>query len=475
MKNISIPQKTFFIAALLIFSGVFFFMQGAYAQGSMVVQELIKMGKGFYESGHYEKAIHEFSKALLVEPYNEEALKCLEKMGVDGGVYGYQKTAVDHIYELSEEIAAYQNDLQALEAQKNAQQEYNAKLEQQKAYLKNMIAQKEEEKQNLSAESEEFRAVATMKLKENQDYISELEQGSRGKIVELVRLNTDLVEIKEELISDKNVIEGQAEELNGLKRDFEKYKKLNDEEARILTMKHEDELASLEKDRNDLGHEVFNVKDRHRQKMRQYQQAFVKKEAELKMEKSLSTIKSYRIAQQENRYSDLKEKLDVLRKQKIGLADEAEELRKQIRKLKQERTFRYASSSVDSKTDLKKQLVQRIRKQDADIMDLKTRLVEMLGQIDLLKEGPLEDGQRISELEQQVAGLEQEIAEKEKEMDFSLEQQDILEGRIEEYQERLDIVEGMITDKEERILFLEEQLGADVYPDEQGGAEDDGV
>ena len=56
-----------------------------------------------------------------------------------------------------------------------------------------------------------------------------------------------------------------------------------------------------------------------------------------------------------------------------------------------------------------------------------------------------------------------------------MEQQDILEGRIEEYQERLDIVEGMITDKEERILFLEEQLGADVYPDEQGGAEDDGV
>ena len=38
-----------------------------------------------------------------------------------------------------------------------------------------------------------------------------------------------------------------------------------------------------------------------------------------------------------------------------------------------------------------------------------------------------------------------------------------------------DIVEGMIKDKEERIFFLEEQLGADVYPDTQEDAEDDGI
>lgn len=59
--------------------------------------------------------------------------------------------------------------------------------------------------------------------------------------------------------------------------------------------------------------------------------------------------------------------------------------------------------------------------------------------------------------------MKKEIDAQEGEVNFSQKQQEILNDRIDEYRERLGIVEGMIKDKEERILFLEEQLGADVY------------
>lgn len=460
MINISNKSIRAFIIALLIFSGGFIVMQNVFAQ-SLVVGELIKTGKELYENGQYEDAIHEFSKVLLVESRNEDALFYLKEMGLDGGVYGSQKTAIDHIYDLNEEIIAHRNELQKLEDQNRSQEKFSQQLQEQKVYLENMIVQKEQEKKGFIEAGEEFRVAANMKLKEQQGHIDDLESSNQGKKQELIRLNTDMVEVKQELVLDKGTLEKKIQELDDLKNDFEKHQNLSEEEVRVLRIKYENELAGLEENNNILDQEVFDIKEQYRKNMRKYHAALVDKEAELKMEKNLSTVKSYRIAQQEGRYLEMKEALNALRKDKGVLADEAGILRDQIGKLKRKKTFRYSESLLDPSED---KLTDYIQKQDGVIIDLKARMVSLLGEIDALKkQGTEKDAEKIEDLEKQVDGLKKEIDDKAGELNFSQKQQSILSDRIDEYRERLGIVEGMIQDKEERILFLEEQLGADVY------------
>lgn len=458
MINVNNRGLRIFIIALLICGGVFIFTQQGILARSLVAAELINMGKEFYENGQSKEAIHEFSKALLIDPHNEDALFYLKEMGVEGGVYGYQKTALDYIYELNEEIIAHQNSLQNLKAQ----QQYSKDLQEQKTQLKNIIAQKEQEKKDIFGASEELRIVATMKLAEQQGYIEELEISNQGKKQELVRLNTDLVEIKQAFVLDKDMLKKKMQELDVLRSNFEKHQNLSEEELRALRITYEKELASLEESHNDLDHEVFGIKEQYRKNMRKYHSALLKKETELKMEKNLSAVKSYRIAQQENRYLKLRSGVDELIEVKTALVDEAELLRGYIKKIRREKTFRYSKSLAIPAED---KLTEYIHKQDGVIIDLKARMVDLLGKVRALKElGVEKDAEKIEDLKVQIDSLKKEIDDKAGELDFSQKQQEILGDRIDEYQKRLEIVEDMIKDKEERILFLEEQLGSDVYP-----------
>ncbi|MFH1783265.1 MAG: hypothetical protein ABH848_06595 [Candidatus Omnitrophota bacterium] len=55
---------------------------------------LIEYAKEFYEKGNKPEAIHEFRKALVVDPINREAISYLEKLGVD--VTDYRKRAEEY-------------------------------------------------------------------------------------------------------------------------------------------------------------------------------------------------------------------------------------------------------------------------------------------------------------------------------------------------------------------------------------------
>lgn len=444
------------VPALLMIGGMLFFCPHASAK-SLVAQELIQMGKELYENGSHEEALHEFSKVLLIEPRNEEALSYLEKMGFDDGIYGRRKSPLFDLYALNVEIVEYQQQIDQLNR------------EQQKDYekidaLQERIVQKENEKQQLIDENYELNAVATMKLKEQQEYIENLKQENELKKEELLRLNTDLAELKQELVADKTTLAQMTADLEGLEREYDQYQQMTEDEKQAMTNDYKKSLADLEEQRDHLEREIFKVKDRYRRNMRKYHDALVIKEADLKKEKNLSAVKSYRIAQQENRFLALKEELDNVKDQKEMLKDEAYLLQEEIRALKRKLTFRYVEmSGRESSEDLE----DHIRQQDEKLIQLKEQQIALLNKIEFLKEqGNEEDKQMIRDLNRQIDGLKKEIKQKEEEIEFQGKQQEALNGRIDEYQKRLDIVEGMIEDKEARILFLEEQLGADIYPDE---------
>lgn len=79
---------------------------------------LVKMGKDHLQKGQRDMAIHEFSKALMMDPHNETALKELHSLGIDQGLYSGARTSLERLSAMSEEINAYKTKLQDLEKHK---------------------------------------------------------------------------------------------------------------------------------------------------------------------------------------------------------------------------------------------------------------------------------------------------------------------------------------------------------------------
>jgi len=452
MKSIKILCRSLF---LLVAAGLFLPFACLAGEG-MVARDLAKVGVAHYEAGRYEDAIHELSKVLLLEPRNETALAYLRKMGIEGGVYGYNATPVNRVAELGEEILGYQQQLEELEQQRVVDQEHAQQLEAQKADLQNVITQKEQEKQQL----EELRAAASMKMKEQQEVITSLETQSQAKTDALVTANADLYEMKGQLLSEQRQLEDQQARLAEAQSVLDAHLKSSVEESRMTALEYEKKLAELQKQRDDLEHEYFTTQDKYRQDARRFNAVVRQKEDQIALGKNQLTIETFRAARQQKELEAMRAEMLTLRQQKTALEKEQVDLQKQIREAARQETFRYASSPAVPDTS---SLADHVRQQDQMIFDLKKRLVEYKDQIDALKKSEQKQDQgKLSALQSEADRLERQIQEKEKELAFSKEQQEILQDRIKDYQERLKIVEDMIKDKEERINFLEEQLGSDL-------------
>lgn len=457
MINTHIRFLRVLTGALLLFGGVFLLSNYSLAESSLIADSLLIEGKGLYAAGEYEKAIPLFSKALLIQPRNKEALEYLKKMGLNGGIYGSQKTMIDRIYDLIDDIELYRQDLRALEEQSRFQVEQTEQVKQQKQYLEELIQQKEQEKQQLMEKSEEFYAVAVMKGKE----VAELQNVTEQKTGELVRLNTDLFETKKQLLSDREVLESRNAELTTIRKNLDQYQKMSETQLHELKMQYEKDILELQKKRDALEHEIFNVADDRDEKVRRFDDALRQKDAMLTLEQGRLAVTSYQLAKQEAQVLRMREQVQILYTQRQDLIKEAEALREQIRQLRQDQNFRYARTA-DTKTKPQK-LVEHIKKQDEQIIDLKAHLTRLLEEAASLQKTDAVSEKEMAVLQDKIRALETEISDKEKELSFSKEQTASLEGRIKDYQERWDVVEEMIKDKEDRILFLEKEMGSDVF------------
>ena len=105
------------------------------ALANLISTDLVELGKEYYQAGDYSRAIHELSKALLADPADEEAKKYLNKMGLKDGVYHQDKTPIDKIADLSNEVVNYQQQLSDLEQANVQHLQAKEALEQQNASL----------------------------------------------------------------------------------------------------------------------------------------------------------------------------------------------------------------------------------------------------------------------------------------------------------------------------------------------------
>ena len=76
---------------------------------------LVETGERSLQSGDVQDAIHEFSKALMVDPDNEKAKHYLKQFHLDGGIYQGAQTRESQMGQLVRDIRDYEGQLRSLE------------------------------------------------------------------------------------------------------------------------------------------------------------------------------------------------------------------------------------------------------------------------------------------------------------------------------------------------------------------------
>ena len=80
-------------------------------EGNGAAEALCQYGKRLYKQGDLENAIHEFSKALIVDPENETAKSYLRKMGLAEGLYSGEKTDRSRVVQLVRDLRQLKQDI----------------------------------------------------------------------------------------------------------------------------------------------------------------------------------------------------------------------------------------------------------------------------------------------------------------------------------------------------------------------------
>ena len=184
-----LEKENFYQSLVKIFISIFlslllavFLPVPAFAAVSMVSEDLCRKGKFYYERGDYAKAVHELSKAILVDPKNEEARGYLQQLGIKDGLYGRQNPPLSQIAALAHDIQQYKREVQSLEEKTRKQAGLNKLLEQDKQYFRQAILNKETENQILKEKVVTVEQDAAVRQKESRKALDELEHGFGARI-----------------------------------------------------------------------------------------------------------------------------------------------------------------------------------------------------------------------------------------------------------------------------------------------------
>ena len=79
---------------------------------------LVEIGEMYYNKGQKTDAIHEFSKALLINPDNKVAKEYLHKMGLREGLYKPSRTSITIAAESADRLKEYEQKMSQLERDK---------------------------------------------------------------------------------------------------------------------------------------------------------------------------------------------------------------------------------------------------------------------------------------------------------------------------------------------------------------------
>ena len=113
----TIRRTTFFIL-LTCFISISYVDTGLAKSQHEGANLLVQVGVEHYEKGELDQAIHEFSKALMLDPNHSVAKEYLAEFGMEEGLYPGMTTKLTRVADMATQIAEYKKKLVQMEQEK---------------------------------------------------------------------------------------------------------------------------------------------------------------------------------------------------------------------------------------------------------------------------------------------------------------------------------------------------------------------
>ncbi|HBR14248.1 MAG TPA: hypothetical protein DD723_01715 [Candidatus Omnitrophica bacterium] len=187
---------------------------------------LTDLGESYYNQGDTQEAIHEFSKALLVDPSNEKAKRYLKELGLDQGLYKGIKTRSSQVAELADQVKGYKQQVTDLEKQRLEIEEQSRQFKEEKdSFIKqnqtklakaqelqaNVRQMEESHKRHLAERDTQIKQMEKYYQDKSRDYQQTLEQ-QKSQFTTQLSVQSSALEVKEE---DIKVVKGKLDALIG--------------------------------------------------------------------------------------------------------------------------------------------------------------------------------------------------------------------------------------------------------------------
>ena len=187
---------------------------------------LTDLGESYYNQGDTQEAIHEFSKALLVDPSNEKAKRYLKELGLDQGLYKGIKTRSSQVAELADQVKGYKQQVTDLEKQRLEIEEQSRQFKEEKdSFIKqnqtklakaqelqaNVHQMEESHKRHLAERDTQIKQMEKYYQDKSRDYQQTLEQ-QKSQFTTQLSVQSSALEVKEE---DIKVVKGKLDALIG--------------------------------------------------------------------------------------------------------------------------------------------------------------------------------------------------------------------------------------------------------------------
>lgn len=205
---------------LTLLIGVFYFLSVSPAtafEGTLVAEHLVAEGINFYAQGEYPQAIHEFSKALLVDPNNEEAQYYLGKMGMGTGLlFGEKRTKDFHLGRAIKNVDWYQQQLTQIEKDRADKEKVLQWLYAEKKKLDSVVANKLAENQQLRGKISQVQQHFKSKTAQDRALLSTMEKQVVEKDKTISCLNDELCALEKTLVTKVSLLEEKQKQVAAL-------------------------------------------------------------------------------------------------------------------------------------------------------------------------------------------------------------------------------------------------------------------
>lgn len=431
-------------------SVIFLITSPAFCRSKMAAESLVKTAKKHYDNHDYAKAIHEFSKALMADPQNEEAKYYLDLLGIEGGVYGRQETPLSRINHLVEDISAYQQAIKNLEEQRAEVERINRLMQEDQEYLQQVIRSKDEENINILQQMKEVQDESA----QDKQVIHEVQNTSQEKSEQIARLNSGMYDLKSQLVEKMALADERDEQLRSMAKDLNKKIKGIKKQSKETELKYENQLLVIERRYNKLKHKATMESERNRKYSRDLRDSLRKERMRAGYSSDRMLFADYRLSGTERKLAEKDSQIFELRQSINDVTRELDYLQSKVE------TKRSGVQLVLKDSEEADDRAKLIKRQDELIAELKEKLSLLQeGAEDLERASQKGKGQaeiaslmrQLKEIQKQFAGTKHLLEEKNSDYE-------VLETRLKETQQRLGFVEGLMEDKDLDIIDLEKQL-----------------